>query len=114
MEEEFVGSFYFDITSNGNLVGEFSNNKSIIIQTESANVINKKGKPFEGTFISTWFDSKLNRAKLTVEVFGCKFKLTWTETNNQDYYGEGFLKGNILIGYYKKVVHVRPETNNLD
>ena len=102
MDEEFTGSFYFNMTINGNLIGEFSNNKSIIIQTENANRTSQERQTYVGTYVSSWVDSELNKSKLEIIDYKFKFKLNWTETGNQDYYGEGFLIENILIGYYKK------------
>ena len=104
MKEQFTGSFYFNLTINGNLIGEFCNNNSNRIQTESANRIGEGGQSFDGIFISSWVDSKLNISKLEIKHSKTKFELNWTETGNQNYYGEGFLKDNILIGYYKKIL----------
>lgn len=101
MSKHFSGSFYFEKTVNGNLIGEFSNNSDDTIMTESANKVNPDGK-FEGTYISTWFDIDLTKADLEIKPNGHKYILTWTGTGGQEYKGEGFLAGDRLIGYYKK------------
>ena len=53
---KLIGSFYFDRTASGNLVGEFVNNQSSFVMTESAN---PKGKfpNFIGKYDSTWLDT---------------------------------------------------------
>lgn len=98
---DFMGSFYFDQTVNGNLIGEFMNNQTTVILTESATV-NKITFPFEGSFVSTWFDTELHKATLDIKKNGFKFELKWTEPNKQGYIGEGFLTGTKLVGYYTK------------
>ena len=101
MDSIFIGSFYFDKTVNGNLIGEFSNNETDFIMTESA--MTKINKPtFEGTYTSTWYDVDLNKATLEITKIGCKYKLDWTEPGKQGYEGEGFLTGDKLIGFYTK------------
>jgi hypothetical protein len=102
-KEKLLGRFYFNCTSSGNLIGEFSNNISPDVFTESANLIKKDKGPFIGTYISIWQEDKVPRvANLTI---GYKFSknnkiylLEWTGKEN--YSGEGMLMGDILIGNY--------------
>ena len=101
MNNHFTGSFYFDKTVNGNLIGEFSNNGSDSIMTESATA-KSNGSNFEGGYISTWFDIDLTMADLTITKKGKKYLLEWTNTGKEDFTGEGFLSGDKLIGFYKK------------
>ena len=48
-----IGRFWFKRTSNGNLVGEFSNNKGKSISTESADLI-ESVETFEGKYHTSW------------------------------------------------------------
>lgn len=101
MSMPFTGSFYFDKTINGNLIGEFSNSETDFIMTESALTRASKAG-FEGIYISTWYDIDLNKATLEIIKMGCKYTLDWSEPGKQGYEGEGFLTGDRLIGFYRK------------
>jgi len=100
MSKGILGTFYFKLTSSNNLLGEFTNNKSQEIMTETANPIGPTTS-FIGSYNSVWFDIDLQRAVLDISFENLKYKLKWTEINNLDYEGEGMLVDNILIGYYK-------------
>lgn len=47
------GFFYFRLTTNGNLAGEFFNDADTSIRTESADKI-KNIKRFDNNYLSTW------------------------------------------------------------
>lgn len=103
MKKEFNGVFYFEKTNNFNLIGEFSNNESIIIMTESA-IGNNVSNDFEGEYTSTWFDFIGNEANLVITKNGRKYKLTWFKNGETLFIGEGFVTEHKLIGFYKKVL----------
>jgi hypothetical protein len=101
MSENIIGRFYFKRTSNGNLIGEFSNNKRKRIFTESADLIGN-GSSFNGNYNSTWYDKKPIFAKLSIISNGKKYSLYWNEENKEtSFWGEGILYDNILIGDYR-------------
>jgi len=100
------GRFYLKKTSNGNLVGEFSNDYGLY--TESADWedgcnINK----FEGTYHSTWREGTNSRyAKLEIkyEEFTKLFNLSWeTKRNTSNFEGKAMLRDGILVGDYESV-----------
>lgn len=66
MSNDLIGRFYFKPTSNGNLVGEFSNNFSNEIQAKSAVSI-KKISNFFGTYRSTWYETN-SATPVTLEI----------------------------------------------
>lgn len=101
MSKVFTGSFYFDRTVNGNLIGEFSNNETEFIMTESA-ITKTINSTFEGLYTSTWYDDEQQKATLEITKIGFKYKLNWTEPGKQEYEGEGFLTADKLVGFYKK------------
>jgi hypothetical protein len=94
-----TGRFYFKQTSNGNLIGEFSNHQSPDIYTESAD-------GYIGKYYSTWREVRTPRfADLEISKTGStkKFSLIWNVTGGEKYTGEGMLCGDILIGDYESV-----------
>ena len=109
-KEKLIGRFYFKCTNNGNLIGEFSNNISSGIYSESAdlNVTDKKGEdPFIGNYISTWRENgRPKSANLLIEykldTNSQIYSLTWKLKGNINYFGEGMLCDNILIGDYRQ------------
>ncbi len=107
MDENLIGRFYFKLTSNGNLIGEFSNNFSTGISTESADSTNILGN-YLGVYNSTWQeDGNAHFANLTISQKNATgntiFTLEWRENNNLTFIGEGMLCDNILIGNYQSV-----------
>jgi hypothetical protein len=110
-----LGRFYFKQTVNGNLIGEYSNQKSEEVWSESANKKpdeknevakdNEKNEPFIGTYISTWgerseailCDLKISPKSNTRGIYS----LTWEKDNSQIFKGEGFIVDNMLIGDYQ-------------
>jgi hypothetical protein len=70
MPYEIIGRFYFKKTSNGNLIGEWSNNKSDEKQrtsTESCDLKKGEDKSYIGLYRSTWQeDGTAHFADLTI------------------------------------------------
>lgn len=99
----FAGRFYFKRTVNGNLLGEFSNNKAKNNCTESADIISKS-EGFIGTYLSTWQEDKVAcLADLTTSYkvgFNDISSLVWMEKGKMIFEGEGFLSDDMLIGNY--------------
>jgi hypothetical protein len=101
-----TGRFYFKQTSNGNLIGEFSNDKSTGISTESADLLGCNNIGFLGTYNSTWRENRTpSFADLEIthkpNTNNKIFTLKWRGKSNFD--GEGMLCDNILIGDYHDV-----------
>lgn len=101
MNKHFVGCFYFKLTANGNLLGEFLDHDTEIINVESARLIGQQ-ESFVGKYISTWNDGKLHQTNLEISQHNKKYTLIWEEEHNESYEGQGFLAENMLIGYYYK------------
>jgi hypothetical protein len=102
--KKIKGRFYFKQTSNGNLIGEWSNYESEPA-TESSDLQGEYQPTvqFKGTYNSTWQENgKAIIRELTITKLGKKFKLDWTEigNNKSDFTGEGMLCDNILVGDY--------------
>lgn len=100
-----IGRFYFKKTANGNLLGEFSHNRSEINSSESADILNYSDD-FIGTYFTTWQENNAPRsANLKIEFkqgTGDRiYKLTWTLDNKELFLGEGFLCDKILFGDYR-------------
>ncbi len=106
VSNNLIGRFYFKKTQNGNLLGEFSNNRSLSNSTESADVIISI-ENFVGEFISTWHqDGEAIFTKLIIEhkpnTGNSMFLLKWVSQNgNLMFLGEGFLFDGVLIGDYR-------------
>lgn len=104
MKKDFTGVFYFERTTNSNLLGEFSNNESEIIMTESA-IASGGTNDFEGDYTTSWFDFKVNGVNMKIKRTGNKYEITWLDNDGKPIFkGEGFLAGNKLIGFYKKTI----------
>ena len=99
-EQKLIGVFYFERTENGNLIGEFSNNKSDKIMAESA-MKETPSESLDGVYKSAWFDDDFGGADLTITKKRNKFILSWTTPEKKIYSGEGFLTNNKLIGWYE-------------
>jgi hypothetical protein len=99
------GRFYFKRTTNKNLVGEFSNNKSgNAISTESADLIEGTNDNYFGKYNSTWQENgKPLFAILTISPKNSNpklFLLDWSRNGKSIFLGEGMLCDDILIGNY--------------
>ena len=99
------GRFYFKQTSNGNLIGEWSNyecepsTESSDLQDEYCPAI-----PFVGTYNSTWQENGVAifaELKITKKMNSKKYCLDWKDQNKADCFkGEAMLCDNTLIGDY--------------
>ncbi len=105
MANNLIGRFYFKQTSNGNLIGEFSNNKSPGIYTESSDSFKSTGN-YLGNYNSTWQEDGI--PKFAILKISQKpktnnkiFTLKWSEEGTPIFKGEGMLCDNILIGDYQ-------------
>jgi len=98
-----LGSFYFRLTTNGNLMGEFMNNLSQQMATESADVIGEQNDNFIGDYQSTWFDGNAQTMRLSItqkaHTFNI-FRLVWSDDTATHFVGEAFLSNEMLIGVY--------------
>lgn len=108
IEDHLIGRFYFKQTHNGNLIGEFSNNRTNIISTESADTLTTtQHANFIGEYNGTWQqDSTPFFCKLKIQfkpnTFDKIYSLTWTDLDgNLKFIGEGFVFENSLIGDYR-------------
>ena len=109
------GRFYFKLTSNGNLLGEWSNGGEFHSFSESADrtslfPIDCNQCKFIGEFNSTWHEGgdKAGSRFAKLEI-GLKspnhqniFRVIWTDTSNPQsmFEGEAMLCDDILIGNY--------------
>ena len=104
MANKIIGRFYFKQTSNGNLIGEFSNDHSTGISTESSELFGCKSDGFVGKYYSTWQEDRVACfADLEIahkhNTNNKIFTLKWT--GKSGFVGEGMLCDNILIGNYR-------------
>ena len=106
MTTRLNGRFYFKKTSNGNLVGEFSNNQpDYVIATESADLKKDGGGDYFGEYNTTWQENgkavfgvlKISRHAENSRLF----TLNWNISGESEFTGEGMLCDNILIGDYR-------------
>lgn len=112
-----IGQFYFKKGANGNLFGEFSNNHSTWITTESADLTfdKKKENPnnYIGKYYSTWQEEgKPHFAILTItrkanpDAIDDIFTLTWEIKGEDTFWGEGFIIDKMLIGHYRNFPNI--------
>lgn len=105
MAKRISGRFYLKKTSNGNLVGEWSNDHDAQVFSESADLIepDRTGDVYLGHYFSTWQENGESRfATLTIyrrSGRGSLFALEWSGSSN--FLGEGMLCDEILIGNYR-------------
>jgi hypothetical protein len=100
-----IGRFYFRLTENGNLIGEFSNQTSLRNRTESADRMYGDPAMFTGDFLTTWLEedvpvlSNLNISHKagTTNIFS----LSWVRNGTQSFIGEAIIAGGLLIGDYR-------------
>jgi hypothetical protein len=100
------GRFYFKQTHQGNLIGEYCNQNSKEVWSESANKLDQNTSDlFIGKYASTWGES--NEAVLCELHISQKpdtkgiYRLIWKNDNKIIFKGEGFIVDNILIGDYQ-------------
>jgi len=106
-----IGRFYFKKTHNGNLIGEFSNNRINIISSESSDAQNENNSnDFVGDYNTTWQqDGEPFFCKLTIgyrqNTAQRIYELEWVDRNGTPMFvGEGFVFENTLIGDYRDFV----------
>lgn len=101
-----IGTFYFKKTTNGNLVGEYTNNKTNYLSVECAQITSSEKKNlFEGTYRTTWIEGeKPESATLKISLQNIsvqKYDLTWKSNSDITLFkGQGFIMDEILLGTY--------------
>ncbi len=100
------GFFYFRLTHNGNLVGEFFNDADTSIRTESADKI-KNIKKFDNNYLSTWREggnSEILNLNISISDNNERiFDLAWFRNNENDpvFRGQAMeIEENLFSGYY--------------
>lgn len=113
------GTFYFKLTTAGQLLGEYSNADTPRARPECAfRDEESKGAArttFAGTYTSVWYEPTNGgvavTTKLTIEPKSepadpmTQFTLTWTEvaSGTDMFQGEAMLNDGLLIGHYHSV-----------
>lgn len=98
-----IGAFYFRLTENENLIGEFFNDNSDTPSTESADKLPGTGSGFVGTYNSSWIDGDTFTAILRINSKQGPnriFSLSWDVMGNGRFFGEGIVVDGILMGNY--------------
>lgn len=104
-----IGNFVLTLTTSGNLIGEFTNELTTKVFTESADRTNGKIQKYFGEFLSTWQEDEI--AIITRLIISpihgsneLKYELKWSNLNgNLIFEGEGFIFNNYLTGFYRIV-----------
>ncbi|MDR3459419.1 MAG: hypothetical protein P4N60_18475 [Verrucomicrobiae bacterium] len=107
MADIIKGRFYFKQTTNGNLIGEWSNYETEPA-TESSDFQGEfKDVPFVGTYFTTWQEKGMAQfyvleiTKVTKPINSKKFDLKWiNKKQTLTFTGQAMLCDNILIGDY--------------
>jgi hypothetical protein len=106
MANKLLGRFYFKQTSNGNLIGEFSNNLSAEISTESCD-LKGASSGYVGQYKSTWQENRKPLfANLVIAPNTANsrlFSLIWRRGGKPIFEGAGMLCDDILVGDYHDV-----------
>lgn len=100
---EISGIFYFKKTTNGNLIGEFTNNKMNSLSVECSQLISEKENIFEGNYRTTWIEGEKSESSyLEIKLQSkSKYELIWkSDSNTISFRGNGFVIDKILIGAY--------------
>jgi hypothetical protein len=99
-----IGNFYFKRTSSGNLLGEYTNKKNKEIYSESAILKSEKSNTFKGKYNTTWLEGNVGDSHTGIldisEAKGDKYDLTWSYSGAVQFWGQGFVVDDILIGFY--------------
>lgn len=111
---EIIGRFYFKLTENGNLLGEYSNNKSERCDVEAARRTSEipvasestTGLGFIGEYSSVWTEGENVVEFATLEIKKDlkkpeTFSLSWKKDRQSRFSGQGMLVDGILIGDYQ-------------
>lgn len=111
-KKKLNGRFYFELTTNYNLIGEYSSNYSQHSEPESASRIysedEDKNYDFTGEYLTVWHedgDSIIANLNITAKL-NCKniYSLVWKSTKDQNviyFTGEAMLYRNAIIGDYR-------------
>ncbi len=97
-----LGSFYFNRTANGNLIGEYINQASPRVVTESADFISEEPNG-DLIYQSTWFDGSGQNMRLLIRPKPDSiniFRFTWSDGTTDHFVGEAFLNDHMFIGAY--------------
>ena len=92
------GRFYYKQTTNGNLLGEFSNNKSDRNYTESANILSGFLSEYIGNYTATWNEIEPTSLDLSIIIKPSTngiFTLVWSQNGKSVFSGEAFIVDNI-------------------
>jgi len=101
MAKKIRGRFYFKKTTNGNLIGEWSNYEDAHIYTEGADAKLPGNENYDGYYFSTWQENGVPQfAELEIKRDGSKFSMVWRENETNKFVGEAMLCDNVLIGDY--------------
>ena len=110
---KFIGRFYFKLTTNDNLLGEWSNSHSSCIRcaTEAANRAGEAEEPndrsvsrFVGDYTSVWCEAPntCTYSNLVIRPKrGCNGIFTVEWTGPAKFIGEAMLCDDILVGDYR-------------
>jgi len=109
MIKKVIGHFYLKKTVNRNLLGEFTNETTENIFTESADLQSPIGDDsFSGIYLTTWRENRDSyiyelRVSINEKSNNLKYNLLWKniKDSNVIFIGEGFLVNNMLIGHYR-------------
>lgn len=107
MPKKLIGRFYFKLTSNGNLIGEYSENysKKFPIKTEGA-YRESSDTGFVGIYKTSWHETD-EASPVTLKIFhkpgtsNLIYNIEWIENGIITFWGEGMLCDDILIGDYR-------------
>lgn len=109
--ENVVGRFYFKLSSNGNLLGEYSNDKSQDCDVEAAKRLSgdpvENENPFIGEYKSTWTEGdRVVFSDLIIEQkkdSDTLFSIKWSDSKRTIFTGEAMIVDGILIGNYQSI-----------
>jgi len=101
-----IGQFYLKKTSNGNLVGEWSNNDQNKVFSESCDLITAGNDSYVGEYNSTWQEKgEAIFAKLTITRKTNNsplFSLKW-QGKGFGFEGDGMLCDDVLMGRFQEI-----------
>ena len=109
--KKVIGRFYFKLSENGNLLGEYSNEGSTECDVEAAKripAVTSEATPvnlFEGEYTSTWTEGKevvsatlkITRRSNAVGIFS----VIWCKGGRDLFTGGAMMVDRILIGNYE-------------
>lgn len=104
----FSGQFYFKLTEEGNLLGEYSHQGTSTIRPECAMRVTGAKNDYAGDFLTAWYEQNTDNAMLAGLRVRPKpqdshsFTLLWMEhkTSRILFTGEATLKNGAIVGHY--------------